>query len=291
MDSYQLGSIYEIQPTVNFIGHAEAAAGIAWGPRFIPDYQLFHIVSGEAEVYYGAEHYVLGPGDCTFYGPQVPHKLVVIRPVVYFSLHFQLRHSSPEPQHPAYNIQPCSEGDLLQHTKLNYYLGIPNHEPLLIPPVFSMPALESIMLRIANEYRNEQTGYAIVLRALLTELIASIVRDRLAARPHSLERTKVDPALRAIAMHPENNWTIPQLAALCGYHVIYFSSLFKKCTGVSPKQYLITERIRKAKSYLLGGEKLETIAGKLGYTSIHYFSRNFKEETGLSPTEFKQQEQ
>ena len=80
-----------------------------------------------------------------------------------------------------------------------------------------------------------------------------------------------------------------ELAALCGYHAIYFSSLFRKCTGDNPKQYLISQRIRKAKFHLLSGEKMEAIAERLGYASVHYFSRNFKEETGLTPTELKQQ--
>lgn len=290
LNSHRLGAIYEIQPTVNFIGHNEAAAGTTWGPRKIPDYQIFYVVSGEAEVYYGQERYVLGPGNCTFYGPQVPHKLVVLKTVVYLSLHFHWQISSPVPEHPAYRIQPCSEDVLWQHTPAGYFLDFPDQEPLPIPPVFSMPVIEPTLMRMVNEYLNEQPGFAIVLRALLTELIASIVRERLAARPHSGEQTKIDPALRAISKQPENNWTIPELAALCGYHVIYFSSLFKKCTGVSPKQYLISERIRKAKYYLLSGEKIEMIAAKLGYASIYYFSRNFKEETGLTPTEFKQQE-
>jgi YesN/AraC family two-component response regulator len=50
------------------------------------------------------------------------------------------------------------------------------------------------------------------------------------------------------------------------------------------------QRTRKAKCYLPSGEKIELIAARLGYASIHYFSRNFKEYTGLTPTEFKQQE-
>ncbi|MFC5648291.1 helix-turn-helix domain-containing protein [Paenibacillus solisilvae] len=290
MNSHRLGAIYELQPTVNFIGYTEADIGTAWGPRRIPDYQIFYVVSGEAEVWYGQQHFHLGPGDCTFYGPQIPHKLVIKKPVVYFSLHFLWQHSSPVPEHPAYKIEPCSEDELLRHVRTDYYLDIPGQESLHIPPVFPAAVIEPYLMRIVNEYLNEQPGYAIVLRALLTELIAGIVRDRLASRPHSIERMKIDPALRAISGQPEKNWTIPELAALCGYHVIYFSSLFRKCTGASPKQYLISERIRKAKYYLLSGEKAENIASKLGYASIHYFSRNFKEETGLTPTEFKQQE-
>ncbi|WP_376774375.1 helix-turn-helix domain-containing protein [Paenibacillus eucommiae] len=53
-------------------------------------------------------------------------------------------------------------------------------------------------------------------------------------------------------------------------------------------RYLILERIRKAKLYLLEADSVEKVAERLGYTSIHYFSRNFKEVTGFTPTRFKQ---
>ncbi|REE56470.1 AraC-like DNA-binding protein [Paenibacillus taihuensis] len=284
-----LGTIDDLQPTVNFASHAEVPAAEYWGPRIIPDYQLFCLLSGEADMQIGEDHQTLTAGDSALYGPHCPHRIITRTDAVFIGIHFAYCQESLEPVHPAFSIETCSEEALHKSIRPSYKLEIDNKELLELPPFFNMPGLEPILMRIVKEYLNEQPGYRIVLRALMTELIATIVRNQLTKRPRSLEQSKIDPALQAINREPEKNWTVNELAALCGYHVIYFSSLFRKCTGESPKQYLISERIRKAKYYLLSGEKMEVIAERLGYASIHYFSRNFKEETGLTPTEFKQQ--
>ncbi|SEN84363.1 AraC family transcriptional regulator [Paenibacillus sp. OV219] len=284
-----LGTMDDLQPTVNFASHAEVPAAEQWGPRIIPDYQLFCLLSGEAEVRIGQEHYTLHAGDSALYGPHCPHKITVKSDAVFIGIHFAYIQESLAPVHPAYSIEACSEEELQTSVRRSYKLELYNDELLELPPFFTLPGLEPILMRIVNEYLNEQPGFRVVLRALMTELLAAIVRNQLTKRPRSLEQSKIDPALTAINKQPEKNWTVNELAALCGYHVIYFSSLFRKCTGESPKQYLISERIRKAKYYLLSGEKMEVIAERLGYASVHYFSRNFKEETGLTPTEFKQQ--
>lgn len=290
MKSTDLGSIHELAPTVNFAARAEALANTVWGPRKNPDFQLFYILSGEAEALIGGQRYLLAGGDCVIYGSLHPHRLRTLNRTEYISLHFHLRHASPEPVHPAYALQNCSEEEMLHSADSGFTIEVPGHDRLGLPAFITMPALEPYLLRIVQEYSNEQPGYAVYLRALMTELITALVRHLLNRQPPSAERIKIEPALAAIGQHPEANWTVTELAGLCGYHAIYFSSLFKKCTGVTPKQYLISERIRKAKYHLLQGEKMERIAERLGYASIHYFSRNFKDETGLTPTEFKQQE-
>ncbi|MCM3627699.1 AraC family transcriptional regulator [Paenibacillus glycanilyticus] len=282
-----LGAIDDLRPTVNFASRAEVPAAEQWGPRIIPDYQLFCLLSGEAELTIGQEQYTLAAGDSALYGPHCPHRIITRTGAVFIGIHFAYRHPSPEPVHPAFSIESCSEEELKSSIRPRYKLELHNKELLELPPFFTKPDLKPTLMRIVKEYMDEQPGYRIVLRSLMTELVTAIVRNQLTKRPRSPEQGKIDPALQAINNQPEKNWTVNELAALCGYHVIYFSSLFRKCTGDSPKQYLINERIRKAKYYLLSGEKMEVIAERLGYASVHYFSRNFKEETGLTPTEFK----
>lgn len=68
----------------------------------------------------------------------------------------------------------------------------------------------------------------------------------------------------------------------------YFSFCFKKVTGESFNQYVRDKRIKIAKEYL---EKTDftimEIAEKCGYEDEKYFSRVFKQETGLLPTRYR----
>lgn len=69
----------------------------------------------------------------------------------------------------------------------------------------------------------------------------------------------------------------------------YFSKLFKHSTGEGCNSYIIRKRIEKAKSLLeTTSMKTGKIAALVGYKDTNYFSLAFKKQTGMSPTEFRE---
>lgn len=70
----------------------------------------------------------------------------------------------------------------------------------------------------------------------------------------------------------------------------YFSKLFKKRTGSNFIEYLTNVRIEKAKELLRNSSKsIKEICMEVGYADANYFSRTFKKNVGLSPTEYKEE--
>ena len=68
----------------------------------------------------------------------------------------------------------------------------------------------------------------------------------------------------------------------------YFRKMFKKYTGVPPVQYQLDLKIMRAKEMLLSTDKIiKEISFELGFQSIYYFSRVFKNKTGVSPSEIR----
>ena len=68
----------------------------------------------------------------------------------------------------------------------------------------------------------------------------------------------------------------------------YLSRLFSNVEGKSIERYYILQKIERAKELIVYGEmNLSEIAYELGYSSQQHFSRQFKKETGLSPSHFK----
>ncbi|WP_256756909.1 AraC family transcriptional regulator [Cohnella sp. WQ 127256] len=64
-------------------------------------------------------------------------------------------------------------------------------------------------------------------------------------------------------------------------------NLFQKYAGNTFMEYIIHLRIRQAKSLIREETyNLTGIAEELGFSSIHYFSKVFKKETGMSPSEY-----
>lgn len=70
------------------------------------------------------------------------------------------------------------------------------------------------------------------------------------------------------------------------YH--YLSSLFSSLESITIEQYIILQKIERAKELLKYGElTLSEIAYKLGYSSVQHLSNQFKKVTGLSASDFK----
>jgi AraC-like DNA-binding protein len=126
----------------------------------------------------------------------------------------------------------------------------------------------------------------------LIQMLGTLIRFQADKRFRAAnEQSKIAVAMEAIRSRPERAWSIPELAALAGYHPTYFAELFREATGYAPKHFLMLERMNQARQLLLQEKSVEAVAEKLGYSSVHYFSRNFKALTGRTPSEFKQRNQ
>ncbi|MEO8236170.1 MAG: helix-turn-helix transcriptional regulator [Flavobacterium sp.] len=68
----------------------------------------------------------------------------------------------------------------------------------------------------------------------------------------------------------------------------YISSIFSSTTGITIEQYIILQRIERAKELLVYNElSLSEISYKLGYSNVQHLSTQFKKITGLTPSYFK----
>ncbi|WP_373229205.1 response regulator [Cohnella sp.] len=80
------------------------------------------------------------------------------------------------------------------------------------------------------------------------------------------------------------------LSDIFGLVPSYLSKIFTKFKGISPAKYIIQLRIEKATELLLDPRWLtKEIAEIVGYDDPSYFSRIYKRETGLYPSEFREQ--
>ena len=99
--------------------------------------------------------------------------------------------------------------------------------------------------------------------------------------------------LQPVLTHIENNLgaqlRLADLAQQVYLEVNYFSQLFLKVIGVSPRVYIQHLRIEVACRELLHTDKsVESIAQDLGYFDASHFCRLFKKKTGHTPKKYKQ---
>ena len=88
--------------------------------------------------------------------------------------------------------------------------------------------------------------------------------------------------------HFSQNITLEDISGQIGFNPTYFSTLFKKETGKNFLEYVTELRIQKAKNYLIQTDyDIAEIAASVGYGDLKYFSKLFRKNTGLSPSEFR----
>ncbi len=120
-------------------------------------------------------------------------------------------------------------------------------------------------------------------QAAVYELLGLILSDL----PSQKENTAVGKALALMEEEYRSPLTVASIADGVGLERTYFSSLFKKTTGVSPYVYLGDLRIRRACELLRHSERsISEIAEEVGL-DYRNFARVFKQKTGQSPKEYR----
>jgi AraC-like DNA-binding protein len=108
--------------------------------------------------------------------------------------------------------------------------------------------------------------------------VALTARDR---------RRAVEAALW-IDAHAQDALALEQVAAQAGLSSFHFLRLFSKVLGVSPHQYLLRSRIRRAARLLVEQERPVTaIAYAVGFADLSNFIRTFRRAAGVSPRAFR----
>jgi AraC-like DNA-binding protein/quercetin dioxygenase-like cupin family protein len=82
--------------------------------------------------------------------------------------------------------------------------------------------------------------------------------------------------------------TIYQWARELGLKRSRFHELFKQDTGMTPHDYILSLQYRRIADDLCESDMTITeIARKHGYSSVHYFSRAFRNKMGMTPSEYR----
>lgn len=79
-----------------------------------------------------------------------------------------------------------------------------------------------------------------------------------------------------------------ELSALFAFERSYIYRMFISRYGISPKAYLTSVRISRAKELLSSGYSVGATAQMVGYSDAFGFSRSFKEITGITPSKWKE---
>lgn len=127
---------------------------------------------------------------------------------------------------------------------------------------------------------------------IYAEKVAEEIRDVFDSVKTNNENRNIKAVVDSIYDYIESNYSkdldIEKIAQEKGYHPVYLISQFSKIKGISPVRLQINLRIENAQ-YLLKKTDMtvKEIGETVGYIDVSYFSRAFKERTGIRPGKYR----
>lgn len=101
---------------------------------------------------------------------------------------------------------------------------------------------------------------------------------------------QVERALELLSSETSADHRVVRVADACGLSRSYFGRAFKASTGLSPHQWLLRDRVRRAAELLeVSEETISTIALHCGFADQSHMTRVFHKMTGFSPADWRRQ--
>lgn len=130
---------------------------------------------------------------------------------------------------------------------------------------------------ICNDISNKQT-------ALIIESLC--LSQGVCAKTNILE-AHLQEIISQLELYPERQIHICDMAQAAFVSKYYFIRKFKEKIGLTPHQFLIQNRVRKAQHLLSEYDTITEVALTAGFCDQSHFIRNFEKIVGLTPTAYK----
>lgn len=159
-------------------------------------------------------------------------------------------------------------------------------------PIFKIGYHETIIslfMQTIDAIKSEKPGYQPLVSGAVMYILGQL---HFSTKQRSVIKEKderlVDSARMIITTNLQTPLSPSDIALQLDVSYSRFRKLFKTYTGMPPGQYQIQLKLEKAKEGLVNTTKsIKEIAFDLNFETTQYFSQLFKERTGFTPIEFR----
>jgi AraC-like DNA-binding protein len=254
-----------------------AHAGEQWATtrHFIPTHEhviweLYLQLDGVSEWISGRTTYVLRPGGFFAAPPRIVHSMKEYPKATHHFMYAGIDLDRVFDRYP--DLRPLWDPRRCVHLPRGESLEQPFRQ--LIREVWLNLPLRSEGLRAATDY--------VVIEA-------SRLFRRQGARPILPVHPAVEKVRDVLDHHYAQPWRLADLGRLANVSPNHLVQIFTKEIGLSPHQYLLRQRVERAKELLRHSDLSVTqIAGELGFSSSQHFAKIFRQITRRTAMKFRQ---
>lgn len=275
-----------------YVRHCGDSHRPAWrmDARKLLDYLLVYIAEGRGRFMVDGVSYEARPGDLFWIPPDTPHSMEGYAPgmhcpYVHFDLVYRPSHSHWDFTIPAGTLDLGELGPLL-------------HEPVRHPLLQGLKGrirshtnrrVGELIRDICAEAARAQPFAGLRMSGMMTEVVAEVLRGREGLPEEQMARVPfLERAADAMDQRCHEPLRMGALARQCELSASHFRHLFGRHFGLTPREYLRRARLRRARELMVStAMTLSEIAARVGFETIHSFSRAFRDVEGISPSEYR----
>ena len=232
-------------------------------PKGLPEYTFLHFFES-VEILVNGEVVITPPGAVIFYSETMPRWFRSPGPLIHDWMHLQG------------NVSELLRESELEPDRL-YFPGNSR---------FITPILRQIEMEVLTKQPGGETLMELKLRELLILLARSCAQQE--EKTDSAAEKRLRQVRSTVFSDLERTWTVREMAALAYLSPSRFHSLYRAVFGISPMDDLIRARIDTAQNRLSDTEEtVQNLSEQLGYRNVTHFCRQFKQLTGMTPSQFR----
>lgn len=259
-----------------------------FGPSFVFQgethdfWELVYIDKGSVAVRRDAEETILQQGQLVFHRPNEFHSIrAVDSSPNFFVISFESASLAMA------SFEGCCMQLERSHKNLLSAIITEAEKTYMIPK--NDPDLRKLRRKPDSPIGGEQL-IKIYLEQLLIFLLRSLTEKGTSVLPQvNMEEAPLITALKEyLTIRCEENVRIEEICHAFGYSKSFLSRLFREHTGLSLAEFARKRKIERAKELIRQNElNFAQISARLSFENPQYFSRVFRKECGMTPSEFK----
>ena len=163
-----------------------------------------------------------------------------------------------------------------------------------LPYIFHLkqPQIVKMMIyKIIDEYEYKFHNYDVVLKGLIIQLFAYILRDYKLGkvRNHEVNIDVLENLIEYMIENTQNALDLDDLVEYSGIGKWELNHIFKEAHSITPMKYYNNLRLTRAKNLIMfSGLSIKQVAYKMNFDAPQTFSRWFKNLDNKSPNYYKQ---
>ena len=280
-------ALREIDPNIRRSALTYLDTRFCSGPRMIYHYQMLYVYEGRGIFIIDGNEYPAKKGDLFFWGPGQIHQIIsdVSNPMALIGAQFDFTNNHRNLKYRMDTILPEDfiPDRISQIVEFTDFQGFDNYTK-----IHNISKVEEMLLDIVKEYKMQKLYCDERMNGIMKAFLILLARQTSSDKIIPIKNGKLtDDIIQYIHNNLDKKITNKNIAEVFHFHPNYINKLMVGNTGISLHQYLINVRINKAIELINESNmSISKIADKVGYSSIHYFSKIFKNKTGISPTKF-----